>query len=195
MIEVLKIDGAEVELDGGYSVTLLYSDDDLTELAKQVSEVTSADAVTCHPGPHPFVMIRAKQFVDDAAIESLAANVTTVKHLAPVMPVLSGTDIDVPFTTCDEMLAYNETRNLPLWKLALEYESARARIPESEVIQKMVELSEIMRASITKGLSGTEYDDRILPSQTPGFVENMNAKKLIEASVLNSIISYVSALM
>jgi L-serine dehydratase len=131
MIEVLQIDEADVELDGGYWATLIYSDDDLTELAKTVTEVTSADAVTCHFGPHPFVMIRAQRFVDDASIDSLAANVTTVKRLAPVLPVLSGSHIDVPFTTCDEMMAYNATRNLPLWKLALQYESARGRIPES----------------------------------------------------------------
>ncbi len=195
IIEVLKIDGAEVELDGGYSVTLLYSDDDLTKLAKLVTEATDADVVTCHPGPHPFVMIRAQHFVDDATIDSLAANITSIKRIAPVLPVLSGSHIEVPFTTCDEMLAYNATRKLPLWKLALEYESARARIPASDVIQKMIELSGIMKASILSGLAGTEYDDRILPSQTPGFVENMNAKKLIESSVLNTIISYVSALM
>ena len=72
---------------------------------------------------------------------------------------------------------------------------ARARIPASEVMQKMFDLIEILQASILSGLTGTEYDDRILPCQTPRFVENMKAEKLIEASVLNKIISYVSALM
>jgi len=195
MIEILQIDGADVELDGGYWATLLYSDDDLAELAEKVAEVTTDDAVTCHPGPRPFVMIRAQQFIDDAQIDSLAANITIVKRLGPVLPVLSGSHVEVPFTTCDEMLAYNATRNLPLWKLALEYESSRARIPESDVIQKMIELAGIMKASILSGLAGTKYDNRILPSQTPGFVENVNAKKLIEADVLNKIISYVSAIM
>ena len=53
--------------------------------------------------------------------------VIQVKQLAPVLPILSRKGLTVPFITCEEMLAYNEGKNLELWQLALKYESERGQ--------------------------------------------------------------------
>ena len=48
--------------------------------------------------------------------------------------------MNLPFTTCEQMLRYDAGRNTPLWRLAVEYEMARGNLSEAEVIAKMVDL-------------------------------------------------------
>ena len=97
--------------------------------------------------------------------------------------------------TCDEMLEYDAGRNIPLWKLAAEYEMARGNLTEAEVIAKMVEIVRILRRSIQQGIAGTHYEDRVLGHQCGRFDEMMRAGKLLDGGALNRIILYVTALM
>lgn len=102
----------------------------------------------------------------------------------------------VPFITCDEMYTYNQDKNLELWQLAVHYESQRGSISHDLVIERMKGIHDIMKASITSGLAGTQYEDRILGSQSPKFKSLMDNNKLIDGSgTLNKIVSYVSAIM
>ena len=103
--------------------------------------------------------------------------------------------MSVPFTTCEDMLQHNAGRNLPLWKLAVEYEMARGWLAESEVLSRMVDIVRILRRSIGQGLAGTQYDDRVLGYQCGRFEECMKGSRLLDAGALNRIVLYVSALM
>jgi len=118
-----------------------------------------------------------------------------VKRLARVLPIASRKDTRVPFTTCEEMLAYDAARNIPLWKLAAEYEMTRGNLTEAEVIAKMVDIVRILRRSIQQGIAGTQYDDRVLGHQSGKFNELMQAGRLLNGGVLNRIVLYVTALM
>mgnify|MGYP000211952720 CR=1 FL=1 len=100
--------------------------------------------------------------------------VTSIKSIAPVLPVLSRNGIQVPFTNSQEMLAYNSDKNLDLWELAVHYESARGNISHDEVFSKMAEIVDIMDASIRSGLKGTEFKDRILGAQSLVFKDKFN---------------------
>ena len=59
----------------------------------------------------------------------------------------------------------------------------------------MDELVSVFEAAVETGLAGTEYEDRVLPSQSPGFQKAEEAGKLIPADINNRIIRYVSAIM
>lgn len=59
----------------------------------------------------------------------------------------------------------------------------------------MTTIVRVMRSAVNSGLQGTEYKDRILPCQSVNFVKSMNAGMLLQGDVINSIISYVSAIM
>jgi L-serine dehydratase len=59
----------------------------------------------------------------------------------------------------------------------------------------MDETVSIMEAAIEAGLKGTEYHDRVLPSQSPAFQKAEEAGVLIPADINNRIIRYVSAIM
>jgi len=93
------------------------------------------------------------------------------------------------------MLGCDHCRNLPPWELAVQYESQRGNLSRDEVLQRMVQIVQIIRASLRQGLQGTTYGDRILGPQSGQFQARLRAGKLLEEGLLNSTILNVTALM
>jgi L-serine dehydratase len=112
-----------------------------------------------------------------------------------VLPVLSRRALQVPFITCDEMLAYNEGQGLELWELAVHYESVRGDLSPEQVFQKMQEIVRIMQKAIQQGIAGTQYEDRILGYQSGSFQAEMESGRLLDGGMLNLMILYTTALM
>lgn len=196
MIEVIAIDGAPVSMIGDYFETLIYvqSPEKVEAFLKATIDY---DELIFHRDRHQFLEIKAQRFLPESIMAELQAmeEVLFIKKIAPVLPVLSRKDLRVPFITCEEMLAYNQDKDLELWELAVHYESARGNLSAEEVFEKMKEIVVIMQTSINLGLQGTKYTDRILGSQSVNFQEKMQKKSLVEADVLNTIILFVSAMM
>ncbi len=195
MMEVIDIDGFAVSLFGDCHETLLWSEGDTTDLVKALESEFEAYEILVHESEkRRLIEVKAGRFIDEA-ITSKLSNVRSVKRLSPVLPVTSGKVTHVPFTTCEEMLAFDAGKGTPLWKLAVAYEMARGGISEAEVIAKMVEIVKIVRHSIAEGIAGTEYEDRVLGHQCGKFDEMMRAGTLLDGGALNRIILYVTALM
>jgi len=196
MIEVLSIDGAEVNMTGGYFETLIYTSDTdaVTRLLTEVKEIESA---TVHQGKRTFVNVKTRESLPQNLLDELNAlnDVEAVKILKPVLPILSGKTLTPPFTTCEEMLAYNEGKDLDLWQLALNYESARGGISEEVAFEQMRGIIRIMSAAVETGLKGTEYKDRILGNQSGNFKKQMEEGGLVKGDALNTVILFVSAIM
>lgn len=133
----------------------------------------------------------------DEEVATMASQLgaTRSRTLPAVLPILSRRDLDVPFTRCGEMLDHPEFGERPLWESAAAYEAARGGISQDEVLDKMKALAKIMAGAIATGLAGTEYGDRILPAQSPGFSKAEAEGRLIPADINNRIIRYVSAIM
>ncbi|MBW2411417.1 MAG: L-serine ammonia-lyase, iron-sulfur-dependent, subunit alpha, partial [Deltaproteobacteria bacterium] len=198
IIEVVEIDGVKVSMLGDYYETLIYFNGDGDRLLKHLKERIRADEIRILQGKDTrFIEIKAQGFLDKATIDSLRSqsDIQIIKQIAPVLPILSRKEIQVPFITCSEMLAYNSDKNLDLWELAVHYESQRGGITHDRVMQKMEDIIDIMQVSIDTGLAGTEYADRILGYQSGGFQTRMENHDLIDAGVLNRIIWYTTALM
>ncbi|MDJ0835177.1 MAG: L-serine ammonia-lyase, iron-sulfur-dependent, subunit alpha [Acidobacteriota bacterium] len=196
MIEVVEIDGAEVSIPGDYCETLVYTRSP-GEVRRYLEGAVTYDELIWAVGKETFLEIKSREFPPDHVLEALTAmeEVACVKKLNPVLPVKSRKNLEVPFITCKEMLAYNDGKDLALWELAVDYEAARGKLTHDEVVSKMTEIVGIMSASVTEGLKGTEYPDRILPCQSVGFKEKMEQKELIDGDVLNKIIMFVTAIM
>lgn len=196
MIEVIEIDGAPVSFAGDSFITLIYTSNTLSTL-QYLQQNTSYDKLEIHQGDQPFIKITTQKFLDIRTIEDLLEleDVTQVKQIKPVLPILSGEKPTVPFITCDEMMAYNQDKNLTLWELAVRYESIRGNISEEEVLSKMEQIRVILKDAVETGLKGTKFEDRILGPQSVKFKSQMENKKLVEGDVLNRIIMYVSAIM
>lgn len=196
MIEVIRIDGAEVRMAGDYYETLIYVSS-AEKVLKYLEATIEYDDIRVGRGRSLFIEIKAQAFLTEAIQTELQSmeEVLFVKELAPVLPVLYRKDVGVPFITCEEMLAYNQDKDLALWELAVHYESARGNISKEEVYQKMLVITRIMSHSISQGLKGTEYADRILGAQSVQFKEKMEDKTLVKGEALNRIILFVSSMM
>jgi len=198
MIEVLNVDAFDISMSGDCFETLLWVRSRGPELAQELAARVSADAILAHEAGGEFMVeVKAPEFVSEQAIAGLsrAFDLGPVKRLSPVLPVLSRRGIQVPFSTCAEMLRQDAGRNTPLWKLAVEYEMARGNLAEGEVLAQMVDIVRILRRSIAQGIAGTKHDDRVLGHQSGKFNHLMKAGRLLNGGVLNRIVLYVTALM
>ncbi len=198
MIELIAVDGFKVSMFGDCFETLLWVRREGRRLAQTLATLVSADAVLVHEaGDAMMVEVKAPRFVSEQTIAALngAFDISAVKRLSPVLPVLSRKDTRVPFRTCAEMLRHDAGRNTPLWRLAVEYEMARGNLSQVEVLARMVKIVRLLRRSIARGLAGTSYDDRVLGHQSGKFNEMLKAGRLLDSGALNRIILYVSALM
>lgn len=196
MIEVISIEGAAVSIAGDYYETIIGCAEP-DRIVRYLEATVVHDSITIHQGEHPFILFKAQSFPDDVILSELQAmeSVYFIKRIKPVMPVMARKDLEVPFISCNEMLAYNNGKDKSLWELAIDYEKARGNISAEEVMEKMCSIVRIMGNAIETGLKGTEYQDRILGSQSPRFREKMKAGALVEGDAGNLMILYVSAIM
>lgn len=196
MIEVIAIDEIPLSMAGDYFETLIGCERP-EPVRDFLAASVSVDAMILHSGVTPFIQIKSQSFLDDTLYRELQEmeEVLFIKQLHPVLPVLSRKNVQVPFITCEEMLAYNQDKNKPLWELAVDYEMARGNISAAEVFEKMRGIVHIMGNAIETGLKGTHYQDRILGSQSPRFRDKMDTGKLVDGETNNRIILYTSAMM
>jgi L-serine dehydratase len=198
MMEVVSVDQFQVSLFGDCFETLFWVRDRGPELARRLGTLVGADAVLAHEADGAYLVeVKASGFVSDQALAQLRGEfqIQRVRQLSPVLPVLSRRDARVPFGSCAEMLRHDAGRDMPLWKLAVEYEMARGRLTEAEVLARMTDIVRILRRSIARGIAGTTYDDRVLGHQSGKFQDLMKAGRLLNGGALNRIVLYVTALM
>jgi L-serine dehydratase len=193
MIEVEAIDEIPLKIGGDYFETLVWLDESQPETG-MLAERLSAESVEIHKN---LFQIRSRFRLDDSAVTQAVSpcRIFSIKHLSPVLPVMSSGALSVPFNTCDEMLAFEGGKNRSLCDMAVEYEMARGAMSSQEVHQKMLAIAQILRRSIASGVAGTSYEDRILGAQAPGYQRSLTAGGLLDVGLLNRIILYVSALM
>ena len=198
IIGVSEIDGVKVSVAGDYFDTLIYFGSDGDRLLAHLKETIQADEIHILGSENTqFVEIKSQEFLAQKTALELRSkfDIQSIKQIAPVLPVLSRREINVPFITCAEMMEYNRDKNLDLWELAVHYERARGAITDNQVMEKMSEIIDVMQNAIHLGLAGTEYANRILGYQSGNFQTQMENRRLIDGGVLNQIIMYTTALM
>jgi L-serine dehydratase len=194
MIEVIAIDDVLLSIGGDYWETLIW----IGGGAAAVPQIAEADHVLVHEaGDGHLVEIKAQRFVSDDVIARLFGSCTVhaVARLAPVLPVLSRREIQVPFSTCAAMLGGSGQPEVRLWELAVQYESRRADVTAKEVIGRMLEIVRVLRSSVKQGIRGTAYADRILGPQAGLFKQRLAVGDLLDAGLMNLMVLYVTALM
>jgi len=191
MIEVIEIDGAIVSMSGGYYELIVYVESQA--VAETSNILRDAEFFT---GDKSFFKLKStERFSQESIVEiEKTAGVISVKKLDPVLPVL-GVGGKMPFTNCEEMVEYNKAHNFALWELAMKYEAARSGFTEGHLYKMMLNLVGIFKHAVESGIQGTEYEDRILPSQAPGFQKKMKSGNLIANPLSNEIILATTAIM
>ena len=194
MIRVVEVDDYKVLMDGDCYELLIYLNSSSESLIKRLNQEFDFIEVIEHRG---LLQVKNNITFEDNFLSEIRENSTVknIRVLKPVLPVLKQKNIELPFTNVAEMENFAAGKNLSLWQLAMEYEKARSGLSEAELWEKMKSISEVMKQAIQTGLAGTEYDDRLLPSQSPQFKKQLTENKLIDASALNQVIMQVSAVM
>ncbi len=113
----------------------------------------------------------------------------------PTMPIISGNENKMPFSSISSLLTYAKKENLDLAELGLLYEQSQSGLSKTELTNKMNSLIEIIEASINKGLEGTKYQDRILHQQSHLIHEAEKKGQILQDSLVNNIIANVTAIM
>ena len=212
MIEVVAIDEIPISIHGDYHETLFASPvgDSATAAAgrntaarliaaiEALAPGFEPDAVALAEADHGLlVQVKTHAALPAAVRAPLAAmpGVAAAASLAPVLPVRSRRGMSVPFSSAAKLLAVDAGRGIPLWKHAVAYEIARGGFTEREVIDRMVQIVQLLKHSIASGIAGTEYADRVLPAQAPGFAAALAAGRLVGDPLLNRIVLATTALM
>lgn len=196
MIEIQNIDGAQVRLTGGSHVLLVFLKDS-SETPAILTQAFPRRTCVLRDGDSRFVEVQSRVPFDEKTLDDLRhlADVETVRVLNPVLPVLDPANDELPFKTCDQMLHFNLQRELTLPQLAIEYESARSGLSADEIVDHVRSVLRVMVAGVEKGSQGTEFADRILPSQVGRFRKARAAGILVGGSVLHEVIQAVTAVL
>jgi L-serine dehydratase len=201
MIEVIELDGHALSMLGDNYEALVYfkekEDALIPSIEEALHEKCEIQVLKGQKKEKRFIRIKTYSPLDKKQIAamSLGDETVAIKILPPVLPILTPRKIEVPFESCEQMLAYNRSRQLSLAELAIEYESARGGVDRDEIIAKMVEIVRTMKNSVRMGLAGTHYKDRILGCQSTLYGERHKSGQLLDIGILNHIILYVTALM
>lgn len=198
MIELRAIDGIEIRSEGDFHHTLAWLDNEPGSSFCSEFEVVS-EGISWHPsvGEGGILNIFSRQPLDESYIEKLKQHTgcRLVRQLQAVLPVLSRRGLKVSFQRAGEMLEQAELVDQPLGYCGLRYESERSGLIEDQLKAMMDDLVTVFEDAVKTGLAGTDYADRVLHSQSPGFQRAEEAGTLVPANINNQIIRYVSAIM
>jgi len=175
-IQIVAIDDFTTNISGDIFTSLIFSEKNIPALKSYLFENIVYDGIFFHES-------KKKVLVEIKSTRAISKNTRDIFHkkfpqmnlinIDPVFPVISKSDIDVPFINCEEMNFYNKSRNLELWELAVKYESERGSLSEEEVFYKMKNIINILDNAVKLGIKGTLYSDRILGFQSGQYINKM----------------------
>jgi L-serine dehydratase len=203
MIRINLLNGFELSIQGDYFETLVYCefqhDNMIQDIFQLLQNQTLHSEINLYnkKGENNYLIdIKSRESLSGTVSELLSGftNVKWIRHIDPVMPILSGVTKPLPFTSVNEMMALAERNGMDLAELAILYESERAGIDSQKVISLMRDIVLNIRNSIREGLNGTIYQYRILGRQSHLIREAEKTNRIFHTP-MNTIIAYVTALM
>ena len=195
--EIRSVNGFPVQLNGDLYGILIFTKNkpDISDELKTIiphgvefSSEQKGDVIKYEfKSSHPFPTELMTRLQNHPVINEIAL-------INPIMPVVSGRQTEMPFTTIQSLIDYAEVTGTDLGKMGLIYEKCISGLSEEELVLKMKEIIRIIHNSIDTGLRGTYYADRILPQQSH-LIGKAEKESKIKDTVVNRIIANVSALM
>lgn len=197
-VEVREINGFEVSMCGDYYELLIFNkkSDPFPENLKSIFPSNKTINESFNDDKR-LINVKFSKEISNKALQKLKETIIFDKLLIvhPVLPVISGNEIELPFSSVESMLNYAEEKNLDLAAIGLLYEKCQSGLDEVEVVNKMKYIVDIIENSIKTGLAGTKYEDRILPQQSHLIDKAHKKGKILKNSIINKIIENVSAIM
>jgi len=195
--EIQRIDGFEIKITGdSFELIVIANDENIVDkIREKYTWLNEADLTK--NSDRCLINYKLTEPIETSVLEFLKnmPGVQNVFLANPVMPVLAGKETVLPFSDLRSLLEYGAKMSLDLGSLGIVYERALSGLSEDELLAKMKDLVEIMERSITTGLTGTNWPDRILQQQSH-LIKQAEAKgNILKDSIVNQIIANVTAIM
>ncbi len=194
--ELQKVDGFKVQMKGDYYELFIWAkadiEDELRQLLPEGAQLLSNELA----GSYLFVFETSQAF-DTGLVQHLERfeEVEKVANVQPIMPIVSGKEKELPYSSIASLVEYSKAENLSLGELGLLYEQYRSGLSKETLLSKMENLIDIIEGSIAIGLAGTDYSDRILPQQSNLVRKAERIGKILQGSIINKIVENVAAIM
>jgi L-serine dehydratase len=196
--EIQKIDDFDINIHGNYFELLAYcktKNDLLGDLKKNLPKnilLNESSGKNVN-----LINLKSANVITDDIIsnfnnDSIFSEVIIIK---PVLPIVAGNETEIPFTNIGSLIEYGKNENLNLGELGIIYEKCLSGLPGFILYDKMTEIVKIIENSIKMGLEGTIYEDRILHQQSNLIEKAEKAGRILQNSLVNKIVAYVSAIM
>jgi len=200
MFEIRKFNGTGVDIRGDrYHMFLQFREGE----ADKNLEILQSMAPSRKPGSWEIQihknLIQVKS--PNAFPEDIKLSASTLQGIKetwwvdPVLPVISGKEGKFPFTDLVSMLKFARAGDFSLGQAGIAYECSRSGLSEAEVKDKMKALLRIIEGAISKGLKGTEYQDRILHQQAKLIDKAVEEGRIRKDPLTQRMIAYITALM
>jgi len=199
LFNINQVDGFKVNIRGDFHELLIRTKQKLS-LVKEVQKILHQEMqINESINEHQDRLIHIK-YSKGFPLEiiqklNLLAQVKELSIISPILPVVSGNDTKLPFSHLASLMEYAEKENHDLGDLGIIYEKHLSGLSKIELIDKMKALIHIIENSIEEGLGGTDYEDRILPQQSHLIKEAEKKGKILQNSIVNTIIANVTAIM
>ena len=190
--EIQKINNFEVHIPGGFYELLLF-----TKIDYELKEFGNSDISQSVKDDNKLTIIKSSKSFNESEISNLKSQPEIVElvFVNPVLPVILGNEKKLPFESISSLLDYSDKENLDLGELGLLYEQHKSGLSKKALFQKMDSLIATIENSISVGLKGTHFSDRILPQQS-NLISQAEKKKSISGNKLvNEIVANVTAIM
>ena len=194
--EIQKIDEGPVEMKGDRYGLLIWAKNDLDHELKKLQPSGSILKVVEMHDSNLYILENSEPFSKD--LEEHIRHwdeVVKVRNIVPIMPVISGREKELPFSSIESLIEFSKSENKSLGEIGLMYEGYRSGLSEKELKEKMTGLIDIIEGSISMGLSGTEFQDRILPQQSHLVAKAEKKGNILQGSIINKIVANVAAIM
>ncbi len=196
--EIQQINDFSVSIFGDYFEIFIYLKNDPTkidDLKSILPENTKLFQYSNDKGS--LINLKFSKEIPDEIIDQLKIHfhMDEIISIHPIMPIISGNETEMPFTTIASLLNYAEKENLDLGEIGIIYEKCRSRVSENELSHKMNFLIDIIEKSIKIGLEGTKYQDRILHQQSHLIQKAEKKGQIFQNQLVNNIIANVTAIM
>ena len=194
--ELQKVDGFAVSMRGDYHEVFVWSKTDISSELKSLCK-QNCSINTSSLNEQFLTVIESRDAIGDNMLDRIKSieEVAKASSVSPIMPIISGFESELPFTDIASLVAYSEQENMSLGELGLMYEQYRSGLSKEVLLDKMTTIIDIIEGSIKIGLAGTTHEDRILHQQSNMVSKAEKAGKILQGSIVNTIVENVAAIM
>jgi len=217
MIEIVEVNNFELSLRGDYYELLIFLDkehsvternlanfDELIAAKNRAVECRHVSAIKNNDGNSGNEVEKAAYLVNYKLFDNLPEDllseiagldhVTSVKLVAPVLPVFGNHSFRPPFSSAVDLVKVLNGKDIGISDAAIIYETTRSGWSKNHVIKEIDNVIEVMEQAVQEGLNQKKAG-KIIASQSHLIKRAENAGKLVPVGCANNALAFSMAVV